>query len=108
MSTAGLYEDGRLAGQDGLSTSGHARVGDHHVNPRLEVLRDAEVVQRGCEEQRVGRDQLVRQRRGERQRGFLLGSTRVLGRVAGEHRGCARRRRDRLHPDVAADDRLGD
>jgi hypothetical protein len=51
---------------------GHARVGDDHVDPRLEVLRDTEVVQRGGEQQRIGRDQLVGQRRGERQRGLLL------------------------------------
>ncbi len=66
------HEHGGLAGQDGLGAGGHARVGDDHVGPGLEVLRHPEVVERGGEQQRVGRDELVGQGRGERQRTLLL------------------------------------
>jgi hypothetical protein len=66
------HQDGRLAGQDGLRASGHPGVGDDHVNPRLEVLQDAEVVQRDCKQQRIGPDELVGQGRGQRLRGLLL------------------------------------
>jgi hypothetical protein len=66
------HQDGGLAGQDGLRAGGHARVGDDHVGPHLEVLRDAEVVQRDGKQQRIGGDELAGQGRGERQRGLLL------------------------------------
>jgi hypothetical protein len=59
-------QNGRLAGQDGLRAGGHPRVGDDHVDPRLEVVRDAEVAQRVGKQQRIGRDELVGQGRGER------------------------------------------
>jgi hypothetical protein len=72
VAAAHRHEYGRLAAQDGRSSGGHARVGDEHVDPGLEVLPDAEVVQRGGEQQRVGRDELVGQGRGERQRAPLL------------------------------------
>jgi hypothetical protein len=72
VAAAHRHEHGRLAGQDGRSSGGHAGVGDNHVDPGLEVLRDAEVVERDGEQQRIGRDELVGQGRGERQRGPLL------------------------------------
>jgi len=50
------HESGGLAGQDRLRAGGHARVGDDHVDPRLEVLQDTEVVLRGGKQQRIGRD----------------------------------------------------
>jgi hypothetical protein len=63
-------------------------------------------VERNGEQQCVGRDELVGQGRGERQRGLLLVCACLLGRVAGEAGGRPRRGRDRIDPDVAADDRL--
>src|SRR5207302_5983607 len=101
------HENGRLAGQDGLRARGHARIRDDHVDPRLEVLRYPEVVERDGEQQRIGRDELVGQFGGERQRGLLLVRARRLGYAAGEDGGRPRRRRDRIDTDVTADDGLG-
>jgi hypothetical protein len=70
------------------------------------VLRHAEVVERGGQQQRIGRDELVGQGRAEGQRGLLLGRARLLGRAPGENGGRPGRRRHRVDPDVAADDGL--
>jgi hypothetical protein len=70
------------------------------------VLRYAEVVERHCEQQRVGRDELIGQGRGERLRGTLLVRACLLGCEASENGGRPGRGWDRVDPDATADDGL--
>jgi hypothetical protein len=73
-------EDGRLAGGGGHGAGRHARIGQHQIDVRLEMLRDAEVVQRHGEEQRVGAGELVCQLLGQGDRGDLDGRGAQNGR----------------------------
>ena len=73
-------EHGVLAGE-GLGR--HTRVGDHEVDPGLEVLRHPEVVERHRQQDGVGLDQFINQCLREGDGVSLVGRALLLGRATG-------------------------